>query len=1191
MKKFSKLLLVVLAVALLATTVFSTLGSAANNSENEKALVDAATALGITRKVEDFTGEEILIKDNIIPGEAYETTANLNSTDWISRETATNKYGMLSTEDSSSGNRYVRLAFDKGYAAPANGTNRSNIFAEDRHAFADVSYLVYEWDMTTETQYPTEFGAFFYNATSGTTQRDRQPIFLTNEAGDKIVVGDSEIALGAAGTWNHFTVVISVIKTGSAFTDSLGTVYMNGQKIADFKPVKSSNAKHGLALVLGYFNQEREALHDNATLCVDNIVATAIPVDYKADAANDKLAPLFASDNPVTDLNLIGSGEIVYNASYQVPTEPKAGVVTANGERVFFESFAEAYTAYKASGGQWIEIYENAEGEIDSSVVIKLPAGVTFTDTTADGEDKFPCLEATAADGSLYKSYTKSTATLNVRFFGGRKGTSDAELAQLEVPVAVGTILTVPENYAPIQFSENPDDRSKVYEATDAVEVYVNDVLQSEMPLIRENMLDAAVVDVYPVYELREVAFELVAMVDGEQELQYFTQSDALSGAVKNAPDGALITLRKNTGVMSRIVVDGKTLSIDLAGKALYQAGASAFNIFEVKNATLNLYSSVAGGVIYCGKDAAAETLITVVGDKTSTVRVGFADDAAKDAYAGNLAVHTSTAVKVSAQANVTLYAMDIKVVNSATVTNGIVELNSAKCKDTTVTLENVLVYNSYKENNVIAYSTPGANNTVNIKNTVIYAPAKAEADGKGFVNVVGAFDNADTQKVVLNRVSYFGTLSGTSVGDDGAVVLTIDGVVQATALDKATLAVAADTLYINDNTKVDAATIKYVAGGAYANSVNQVSGSAIPALCEYIAVGQSVEDFCEVSWVFFDGEGIVKELWVRGVVPEYRSTIPVSPENITYTFEDVVIETIAADATTMNVEAKEVAVLDRLGLQQNIAIIAGMDFKIHIPVNVPVVSVVVGETTILKENMTLSEDGNYYIASLGEFTIRNIATAEFSFSLNLKTARSTELVVSSVANVLDYFKAVYEDETLKIVEQRMVTAFLRYVQSAGNYLGVNTDAVGELVAGKAANYYLIEGLVETGVLRSAVSGVRMSLVEVPAFVFYLRETFSGTLTVGGTEYTIVNGVANEKNYILYTPASYAELGNVINFNISGTLAGETVEGTGAFALTNYLMGVREELGSTPNYVLDLYQFYAVAEIVEEMRAEEEMPY
>lgn len=54
MKKFSKLLLVVLAVALLATTVFSTLGSAANNSENEKALVDAATALGITRKVEVY---------------------------------------------------------------------------------------------------------------------------------------------------------------------------------------------------------------------------------------------------------------------------------------------------------------------------------------------------------------------------------------------------------------------------------------------------------------------------------------------------------------------------------------------------------------------------------------------------------------------------------------------------------------------------------------------------------------------------------------------------------------------------------------------------------------------------------------------------------------------------------------------------------------------------------------------------------------------------------------------------------------------------------------------------------------------------------------------------------------------------------------------------------------------------------
>ena len=1187
MKQFSKLLLVVLAVALLATTVFSTLGSAVN-SENEQSLIDAATTLGFTRKVEDFTGEEILVKDNIVPGEAYEATANKNSTSWISRETATNKYGMLSTEDSASGNRYVRLAFDKGYAAAADGTNRSNIFAEDKQKFADVSYLVYEWDMTTETQYPTKFGAFFYNSTNGTSQKDRQPIFATNETGDKIIVGDEEYTLGAAGTWNHFTVVISVVKSGTKFTDSLGAVYMNGTKIADFVPVKSSTSKYGLALALGYFNQEREALYDNATLCVDNIVATSIPASYKG-TADDKLAPLFASENPVTDLKLIGSGEIVYNANYEVPMEPKAGIFTANGERVFFESFAEAYTEYKTSGGQWIEVYENSEGAIDAPVVIKLPAGVTFTDTTADGEDKFPCLEATAADGSIYKTYTKSTATLNVRFFGGRKGTADAEVAQLEVPVAVGTILTVPENFAPVQFSENTDDRTKVFEATDAVEVYVNDVLQSEMPLIRENMLDSAVVDVYPVYELREVAFDVITVADGAQEIQYFTQSDALSGAVKNAPDGALITIRKNTGVSSRISVEGKTLSFDLAGKALY-ADASAFNIFEVKNATLNLYSSVAGGVVYCGKDTAAETMIAVVGDETSTVRVGFADDATKDAYAGYLTVHTSTVVKVEAQANVALYATDVKVVNAATVTNGIVELSGAKCTNTTVTLENALIYNSYKENNVIAYSTPGANNTVNITNTTIYAPAKAEADGKGFVNVVGAFDNADSQKVVLNGVTYFGTLSGTSVGDDGTVVLTVAGTVEAVALDKATLDCPTDVLFVKSNAVVDTTNIKYVAGGAFANSVNGVSGSAIAATCEQAAVGKTEADFCEVTWVFFYDDGIVKELWVRGVTPVYRGTIPVSPELISYTFEGVEIDAIT-DETAVSVEAKEVASLELLGLQQNIAIITGMDYKLHIPANVPVVSIVIGETTILKENMTLSEDGMHYIATLGEFSIRDIATAEFSFTLNLKTARETELTVSSVANVLDYFEAIYEDESLKIVEQRMVTAFLKYVQSAGNYLGVDTNAVGELLSGKTSNYYLVEGLVETGTLRSAVSGVRMSLVEVPAFVFYLRETFSGTLTVGGVDYTVVNGVANEKNYILYTPASYVELGGVINFNISGTLAGEAVEGTGAFALTNYLMGVREELGTTPNYILDLYQFFAIAEIVEEMRAEEEMPY
>ncbi len=1190
MKKFSKLLLVMLAVALLATTIFSTLGSAVS-SENETALIGEADALGIHRKVEDFTGEEILIQDNVIPGEKYAETFNKNSVadGFVIRDANTsNKYGKFATVDSSSGNRYAKLTYEKGYKA-SGASYRSGIGIQDKQAFAKNDYLIYEWDMTTETQYPTNFTAFFLNTTN-TSIGDRVKLFTFNEAGDKLIAGGQEYDLGAAGTWHHFTVVISLVANGTDYTGSLGALYLDGKKIADFAPVGNKGRAFSLRLLLGYYDQARENVADNATVCVDNVVSTSVPVGHKT-AGEDKLAPLFSAQNPVTDLTLVGSNELVYNANYEVPFEPTVASYRADGTLKFYKDFAEAYAEYKVGDFQWIELYESAEGAIDAPVVIKVGEGITFTDTNAAQTDAYPCIEATAANGAIYKTYTKSEGTLKVRFFGGRKGTSDAEVAQLEVPFSVGAIVTIPEEFAPIQFSANPENRTKVFEATDKVEIYVNDALQTEMPLIREAMLDSATVEIYPVYELKDVAIEVVAVVDEVEIAQYYTVGSALPEAVQNAPDGAVITVRKNAGISSKVEVSGKTVTIDLAGKALYQTGDNAvFTPFEVVDGTLNLYSSATGAVVYCGKSLAAQAMLTVSGDAGSTVRIGYANDEATDAYIGNLTIHTPTVVKVSAAANVTIVGTEIKVVEAASATNGIVELKGATCQGAVVTLEKVNVYNTYKENNVISYSGVGENNQVILKDTVVYAPAKTESDGKGFINIVNSTTDVSTQSVVLDGFTYYGTLSGASVGETGEVNVLVEGAVSAVAVDRQTIITPDGVLFLKNNQAVDFTQFKYVLGGAYANSVSTIAGLATPVIRESIAVNQEATDFCNVKWFFYEGEnGIVEELWVRGVTPEYLGTIPVSPECITYTFEGVTIGAIPDGATEMNVVATEVVKLELLMLKQSIDIIVGMDFKLYIPKDVPLSAVVLGDTTI--EVADIAVDGLYYVLTIGEFTFDDIATANFAFTLKLTSARQCEHFVEAEANVLNYFEAIYEDETLKVAEQRMVTAFLKYVKSASEYLGINTDAITELLAGKVSNYYVVEGLAETGVLRNAVKGVRMSLVELPAYVFYLREAFSGTITIGDVSYTVENGVADGKNYILYTPASYAKLGESVSFTIEGTLTDESVSGNGKFALTNYLLGVREQLQETPKYILDLYQFYAIAKVVGEMRAEQEMPY
>ena len=54
---------------------------------------------------------------------------------------------------------------------------------------------------------------------------------------------------------------------------------------------------------------------------------------------------------------------------------------------------------------------------------------------------------------------------------------------------------------------------------------------------------------------------------------------------------------------------------------------------------------------------------------------------------------------------------------------------------------------------------------------------------------------------------------------------------------------------------------------------------------------------------------------------------------------------------------------------------------------------------------------------------------------------------------------------------------------------------------------------------------------------------------------------------------SIEEIADKFAISVVGTIGELAIEESGEFCLTNYLYGVREELGVTPSYVLALYQF------------------
>ena len=164
MKRLSKLFVFVLTLALLCGAVFAVMSSAADEAPRYWYTEDISESVtGATRKHRDFTGEtfdvhQILDGTNEVPA-ALKTSSSPTQI-WNS---VGGKTGHVRSVTDTNGNTYVEYAIrvDRNDGATGKDDAVVGIHPNSSTVINELSYVTYEFDMMTPTDFPAELKIFF----------------------------------------------------------------------------------------------------------------------------------------------------------------------------------------------------------------------------------------------------------------------------------------------------------------------------------------------------------------------------------------------------------------------------------------------------------------------------------------------------------------------------------------------------------------------------------------------------------------------------------------------------------------------------------------------------------------------------------------------------------------------------------------------------------------------------------------------------------------------------------------------------------------------------------------------------------------------------------------------------------------------------------------------------------------------
>ena len=384
MKRLSKILVLVLSVALLCGVIFTLAASAETEAPKYWYNGETGEMVGATRIHRDFTNETFDMHASAESGVAAKPSAAQIPNDlWVS---GTGKYGQTRTITTPTGNTYLEFAFRMDDAGSTSGAdNITGVHPKTQLYANDYSYIVYEFDMATPTNFPGNMSLAIemrpFNGSSeyshgGKQVRPKTNIGTYSSASGTWSFGGKTLEL-ARGEWAHVTLVMQVNSVKNPETglvnygSSVIKLYINGEYyctvngfISNIETAESIKWRiHYVGLGWVYGAKHTGSKADDA-VAMDNFTLTTFDKNYAVDTDNANLPALFAKNAPTTLKDL--GPEVVWIPKYALPEDIGCAIVVdedgeeyASNKGVFDVQSAIAFIKQEGLEGATVKLLAN----------------------------------------------------------------------------------------------------------------------------------------------------------------------------------------------------------------------------------------------------------------------------------------------------------------------------------------------------------------------------------------------------------------------------------------------------------------------------------------------------------------------------------------------------------------------------------------------------------------------------------------------------------------------------------------------------------------------------------------------------------------------------------------------------------------------------------------------------------------
>ncbi len=274
---------------------------------------------------------------------------------------------------------------------------------------------------------------------------------------------------------------------------------------------------------------------------------------------------------------------------------------------------------------------------------------------------------------------------------------------------------------------------------------------------------------------------------------------------------------------------------------------------------------------------------------------------------------------------------------------------------------------------------------------------------------------------------------------------------------------------------------------------------------------------------------------------------------------------------------------IQSLGMKQNVSADDSLTYNLYLPKVSKITGVYAGRTALT----SVPYGENMLAYSLGDINITDI---ERGYSITLKFDPSTgysDYVMN--VSVLSYFEALANSADVTADEKSLAYNFLDFAGAtikkfAEEGTVPNTDRIEEVLA-KLREQGATSAIgtatpSNLGTLGSVLTAADMAINEKPYFLFYVKEGFTGTLTVSYTDSTgphstafeVVNGYYHCKGYVIFEIEGVYSLASELTITATGKIGGADVAASGNYSMKNYADGVNSE------YVNKLYSWVLAAD-------------